>query len=47
MLRAWCFLTELGWREFAHHLLWHFPIRLISPCAPNSPGFRGATMPLC
>lgn len=19
------FLTELGWREFAHHLLWHFP----------------------
>ena len=25
---AWCrwqFLTELGWREFAHHLLFHFP----------------------
>ena len=22
---AWSFLTELGWREFAHHLLWHFP----------------------
>ncbi len=19
------FLSELGWREFAHHLLWHFP----------------------
>ena len=19
------FLTELGWREFAHHILWHFP----------------------
>lgn len=19
------FLTELGWREFAHHVLWHFP----------------------
>ncbi|RME91161.1 MAG: deoxyribodipyrimidine photo-lyase, partial [Verrucomicrobia bacterium] len=19
------FLTEIGWREFAHHLLWHFP----------------------
>jgi deoxyribodipyrimidine photo-lyase len=23
--RAWQFLTEIGWREFAHHLLYHFP----------------------
>ena len=23
--RSWQFLTELGWREFAHHLLFHFP----------------------
>jgi deoxyribodipyrimidine photo-lyase len=23
--RTWQFLTELGWREFAHHLLFHFP----------------------
>jgi deoxyribodipyrimidine photo-lyase len=23
--RRWQFLTELGWREFAHHLLVHFP----------------------
>ncbi len=23
--RHWQFLTELGWREFAHHLLFHFP----------------------
>jgi deoxyribodipyrimidine photo-lyase len=23
--RKWQFLTELGWREFAHHLLFHFP----------------------
>jgi deoxyribodipyrimidine photo-lyase len=23
--RHWQFLTELGWREFAHHLLHHFP----------------------
>ena len=23
--RRWQFLTELGWREFAHHLLFHFP----------------------
>jgi deoxyribodipyrimidine photo-lyase len=20
-----CFLSELGWREFAYHVLWHFP----------------------
>ena len=20
-----CFLSELGWREFAHHVLWHYP----------------------
>ena len=20
-----CFLSEIGWREFAYHLLWHFP----------------------
>jgi deoxyribodipyrimidine photo-lyase len=23
--RNWQFITELGWREFAHHLLFHFP----------------------
>lgn len=23
--RSWQFLKELGWREFAHHLLFHFP----------------------
>ncbi len=23
--RHWQFLAELGWREFAHHLLYHFP----------------------
>jgi len=23
--RHWQFLAELGWREFAHHLLFHFP----------------------
>ncbi|HVU17236.1 MAG TPA: deoxyribodipyrimidine photo-lyase [Candidatus Didemnitutus sp.] len=22
---AQVYLTEIGWREFAHHLLWHFP----------------------
>ena len=23
--RRWQFLTEIGWREFAHHLIFHFP----------------------
>jgi len=23
--RTWQFLAEIGWREFAHHLLFHFP----------------------
>jgi deoxyribodipyrimidine photo-lyase len=31
------FLTELGWREFAHHLLVHFPS---TPEAPLRPEFR-------
>ncbi|MES0875159.1 cryptochrome/photolyase family protein [Sinimarinibacterium thermocellulolyticum] len=34
------FLRELGWREFAHHLLHHFPE---TPDAPLNPGF--AAMP--
>jgi deoxyribodipyrimidine photo-lyase len=25
------FLTELGWREFSHHLLYHFPLTSIEP----------------
>ena len=25
------FLAELGWREFAHHLLWHFPHTATQP----------------
>lgn len=31
------FLTELGWREFAHHLLFHFPR---TPDEPLRPEFR-------
>ena len=31
------FLTELGWREFAHHLLHHFPQ---SPAEPLRPEFK-------
>jgi deoxyribodipyrimidine photo-lyase len=37
--RAWRqsqFLAEIGWREFAHHLLYHFPE---TPAAPLRPGF--------
>ena len=43
--RKWQFLTELGWREFAHHLLFHFPIRRSSRCGLNSPGSRGGRTP--
>ena len=28
---AQVFLDELGWREFAHHLLWHFPATPAEP----------------
>lgn len=31
------FLTEIGWREFAHHLLYHFPS---TPEMPLRPEFR-------
>ena len=31
------FLAELGWREFSHHLLYHFPT---TPAAPLRPEFR-------
>src|SRR5204862_4276762 len=35
--RQWQFLTELGWREFAHHLLYHFPH---TPNEPLRPEFK-------
>jgi deoxyribodipyrimidine photo-lyase len=41
--RHWQFLTELGWREFAHHLLYHFPHTPLNRCGANSPGSRGGT----
>jgi deoxyribodipyrimidine photo-lyase len=28
---AWSFLREVGWREFAHHLLFHFPHTVDQP----------------
>jgi len=33
--RHWQFLTELGWREFAHHLLFHFPHTPEQPLRPE------------
>jgi deoxyribodipyrimidine photo-lyase len=33
--RHWQFLTELGWREFAHHLLFHFPHTPEQPLRPD------------
>lgn len=33
--RRWQFLTELGWREFAHHLLFHFPRTPEQPLRPE------------
>ena len=35
MWRKWQFLTELGWREFAHHLLFHFPHTPEQPLRPE------------
>lgn len=33
------FLTELGWREFAHHLLVHFPHTVTQPLRPEFAAF--------
>jgi deoxyribodipyrimidine photo-lyase len=35
--RGWQFLIEIGWREFAHHLLHHFPH---TPAEPLRAGFK-------
>ena len=37
--RHWQFLTELGWREFAHHLLFHFPHTPAQPLRSEFSGF--------
>jgi deoxyribodipyrimidine photo-lyase len=34
------FLAELGWREFSHHLLYHFPSSDQEPLRTNFAGFR-------
>jgi deoxyribodipyrimidine photo-lyase len=33
------YLRELGWREFAHHVLWHFPETVGEPMNPKFAGF--------
>jgi len=38
--RASQFLAELGWREFAHHLLFHFPHTPTEPLRPAFKNFR-------
>jgi len=35
--QSWQFLAEIGWREFAHHLLFHFPT---TPEHPLRPAFE-------
>ncbi len=33
------YLSEIGWREFAHHLLFHFPETIEQPLNPKFAGF--------
>ncbi|MGE3844538.1 MAG: deoxyribodipyrimidine photo-lyase [Vicinamibacterales bacterium] len=42
---AECFLRELGWREFAHHLLFHFPHTPAQPLKPVFERFPWADQP--
>lgn len=37
--RAGKFVSELGWREFSHHLLFHFPASSTAPLNPRFAGF--------
>ena len=36
---AAAFLRQLGWREFAHHLVWHFPDTVTHPLRPQFAAF--------
>jgi deoxyribodipyrimidine photo-lyase len=42
---AGCFLNEIGWREFAYHLLFHFPSTPEQPLRENFNRFRWASDP--
>ncbi len=39
------FLGEVGWREFAHHLLYHFPTTPVQPLREEFTEFRWASDP--
>ena len=36
---AWAFLREVGWREFAYHLIYHFPATTKKPLRPDYAAF--------
>lgn len=38
-----CYLRQLGWREFAHHLLFHFPFTSDQPLRANFADFEWKT----
>lgn len=42
---GWGFLRQLGWREFAHHLLYHFPHTTDQPMRPEFEQFPWQTDP--
>lgn len=37
------YLSEIGWREFAHHLIYHFPDTVDKPLRPEFEGFPWVT----
>lgn len=39
------FVAELGWREFSHHLLYHFPHTVDQPLRPEFRSFRWRQQP--
>mgnify|MGYP001197243871 FL=1 len=43
--RGSAFLAEVGWREFSHHLLWHFPHTPEEPLRPAFAKFPWRTEP--
>jgi deoxyribodipyrimidine photo-lyase len=43
--RAWPFLSELLWREFSYHLLWHHPSLPDAPLRPRFAEFPWAPKP--
>ena len=45
MWRQSQFLAELGWREFSHHLLYHFPKTDTEPLRPEFNRFRWRNRP--